>query len=190
MSDGEWFADVAPEKKFDYLKEVMRTAVHENYHGKLVPLDYLKMNLEASIYSLTKLDKAKKALFYGKDLAWCPSSVSDTCVNIPHWLHDEGKKGEMILHSIIGMATEIGEMLECLHRTVIEGKPLDTVNLMEEIGDSMWYMGLLCNVMGWDFESIQHKNIEKLKLRYPEKFTEKCAVERDVDAERQLLENK
>ena len=189
MSDGEWFADAASEEQFDYLKEVMRTAQHEKFHGELVPLDHLRDNIKGIVYQLNNLDKIKKALFYGKELAWCPDKFSDSCTNIPHWLHDEDEKGIMLLHSIIGAATEIGEMLECLSKCIYDGKPLDIVNLKEEMGDSFWYFGLLCNILGTDFETIEKQNISKLKLRYPEKFTEDCAINRDVKAERKLLEN-
>lgn len=188
MSNGECFPD--EEREFDYLKEVMRTAQHEQFHGELVPLDNLRHTIKSLIFQLDSLDKIKKALFYGKELPWCPYNFSDSCKNIPHRLHDKDDDGEKILHSVIGMATEIGELLECLSKTIFDGKPLDVVNLKEEVGDTFWYIGLLCNVLGTNFGSIQEQNISKLKLRYPEKFTEKCAIDRDVKAERELLENK
>ena len=37
------------------------------------------------------------------------------------------------------------------------------------------------------FRSLQN-NIDKLKVRYPEKFTEECAINRDLVAERAELE--
>lgn len=190
MSDGEWFADAVSEEQFDYLKEVMRTAQHEKFHGELVPLDHLRDTIKRVSRRLRDLDEIKRALFYGDGLGWCPDNMTYSCVNTPHWLHDEDEKGAMILHSIIGAATEIGEMVECLSKCIFDGKPLDIVNLKEEMGDSFWYFGLLCNVLETDFETIEKQNISKLKLRYPEKFTEDCAINRDVKAERELLENK
>lgn len=41
---------------------------------------------------------------------------------------------------------------------------------------------------GFDFYQILTNNIEKLKVRYPEKFTEESALNRDLDAERKTLE--
>ena len=39
----------------------------------------------------------------------------------------------------------------------------------------MWYLAMISNVFGWDLETILAENIEKLKKRYPEGFTEKDA---------------
>lgn len=188
MSNGEWFPN--EDGNFDYLKEVMRTAQHEKYHGDIVPLDNLRHTIKSLVFQLDNLDKIKKALFYGKELPWCSYNFSDSCANIPCWLHDNDNQGAQLLHSIIGMATEIGELLDCMANTIFDRKPLDIVNLKEEIGDTFWYIGLFCNILATDFETIQKQNISKLRLRYPEKFTEDFAINRDVKAERELLENK
>ena len=39
-----------------------------------------------------------------------------------------------------------------------------------------------------DIEEIMQRNIEKLKARYPEKFTQEKALSRNLDAERNILE--
>lgn len=39
-----------------------------------------------------------------------------------------------------------------------------------------------------DMEESLYKNIEKLKLRFPDKFSEDLAINRDVEAERKILE--
>jgi hypothetical protein len=41
---------------------------------------------------------------------------------------------------------------------------------------------------GWDLREILATNIAKLEARYPEKFTEEQAINRDLGAERQVLE--
>lgn len=40
----------------------------------------------------------------------------------------------------------------------------------------------------FDFYQLLTNNIEKLQVRYPEKFTEEAALNRDLDAEREVLE--
>jgi NTP pyrophosphatase (non-canonical NTP hydrolase) len=42
---------------------------------------------------------------------------------------------------------------------------------------------------GWDLFQIMDTNIEKLQARYPEKFTTKDADNRNLDVEREILEN-
>lgn len=42
-------------------------------------------------------------------------------------------------HSLIGMRTELGESLDAIKRHIFYGKPLNIVNLCEELGDTCWY---------------------------------------------------
>ena len=39
----------------------------------------------------------------------------------------------------------------------------------------MWYLAMICNFFGWDFEEVLAENIAKLKKRYPKGFTKKHA---------------
>ena len=45
-----------------------------------------------------------------------------------------------------------------------------------------------CAKMSIDYEESKVKNIAKLKARYPEGFSEEAAVNRDIEAERKVLE--
>lgn len=93
-----------------------------------------------------------------------------------------------LLHGAIGMVTESSETLDVLKKHLFYGKPLDKTNIFEELGDTFWYISIICDVMGFKMEDIMETNINKLKKRYPEKFTEKDAIIRDLDGERELLE--
>ncbi len=93
-----------------------------------------------------------------------------------------------LLHAAMGLTTEAGEFLDALKKHLFYGKPLDLVNLREEIGDIMWYLAIACDALGTDFETEQERNIAKLRKRYPEKFDAEQAIERDLDAERAILE--
>jgi NTP pyrophosphatase (non-canonical NTP hydrolase) len=95
-----------------------------------------------------------------------------------------------LLHAAIGLATEAGEIQDQLKKAVFYGKPLDKVNLEEELGDLFWYIAIMSDTLGVSFDQIMEKNIAKLKARYGDKFTEKAALERNLDAEREILEKK
>lgn len=94
-----------------------------------------------------------------------------------------------LLHASMGLVTEGAEFQDMVKKHVFYGKTLDEVNLKEEIGDILWYCAIALEALGADFETIMKTNIEKLKARYPEKFTEEHAINRDLDKERQILEN-
>lgn len=93
-----------------------------------------------------------------------------------------------ILHAIIGLSTEVGELEDALKKHIFYGKELDEVNLMEECGDLFWYLAILHNVFGKGFEYNMKKNIAKLKARYGDKFNEEGALNRKLDIERNILE--
>jgi hypothetical protein len=93
-----------------------------------------------------------------------------------------------LLHAGMGLCTEAGEFMDMLKRHLFYGKPLDFVNATEELGDTAWYMALAIDVIQTTLNEVMTVNINKLKLRYPEKFSEDKAVDRDLVAERELLE--
>lgn len=93
-----------------------------------------------------------------------------------------------LLHAAIGKATEAGELLDALKKHIFYGKPLDMVNVLEEVGDGFWYDAIICDVSGVTFQQIQERNIAKLRARYPQKFEAEQAINRDLDAERRVLE--
>lgn len=93
-----------------------------------------------------------------------------------------------LLHAALGIYSEAGEILSAIIVSALSGKPVDYVNLKEELGDLMWYMALLMRLLETTFEAIGKQNIEKLQKRFPDKFTKDKAVNRDLDGERKILE--
>lgn len=91
-------------------------------------------------------------------------------------------------HAALGMVTESAEFADMLKKHLFYGKPLDEVNLREEVGDLLWYCAMALRALNTDFDSVMERNIEKLKARYPQKFTEENAVNRNLDVERKILE--
>lgn len=94
-----------------------------------------------------------------------------------------------ILHSAMGLCTEAGEFLDMLKKHIYYGKPFDKVNAIEENGDALWYIGLAIDELKVLMDDVLKQNIEKLKLRYPAKFTETHAIDRNVEIERKFLED-
>ena len=104
-------------------------------------------------------------------------------------LKDELRKGlSDELHMVMGISTEAGELLDAYKKHFAYGKDLDVVNVGEEIADIMWYISNLCRIKGIDLEEMMQRNIDKLKARYPEKFTQENALNRDLNNERNILE--
>lgn len=100
-----------------------------------------------------------------------------------------GKSMARLLHGAIGVATESGELLDAIKKHVYYGKELDRTNLIEELGDLMWYIALLSDTLSVPMETILKINHDKLQARYKRgEFTKKDAQIRDLDKERTILE--
>jgi NTP pyrophosphatase (non-canonical NTP hydrolase) len=83
-----------------------------------------------------------------------------------------------ILHAQLGIASESGELADAIKKHFIYGQELDYANIIEECGDLLWYIALLLEYTGSDMKDAMLTNIDKLKIRYPENFTEELAKER------------
>lgn len=94
-----------------------------------------------------------------------------------------------VLHAAMGCVTEAGEMMDQIKRHVFYGKPLDEVNLVEEAGDLLWYLAILSHALDAPLADVMERNIAKLRRRYPDKFTQEDALNRDLTAERDALES-
>jgi NTP pyrophosphatase (non-canonical NTP hydrolase) len=165
------------------------------FHGELVAKDVFIAALNEAILALQRIDKIKKAFFYGRAL---PEDMNGqgmyrNCENIRLNLPEnedayDPTLQERLIHGILGKSTESGELLESLLLSVTTGEPPDFVNIGEEIGDGMWYDAILLKCIDRDIEQIQEQNIAKLRARFPNKFTEEAAENRDLAAERKILE--
>lgn len=94
----------------------------------------------------------------------------------------------VVQHGIDGIASEAGELVDAKKKSLYYGNPLDIVNIKEELGDICWYIAQIMRHYDWTWEEIWDANIKKLKVRYPEQFTQEHAVNRDLNAERAALE--
>lgn len=90
---------------------------------------------------------------------------------------------EKIGHAFEGMVDEVGEIASALKKHRRYGKPLDRQNVIEECGDLMWFVSLMATGLGVTLEDIATANINKLRARFPDGFTEHDANVRDLNAE-------
>ena len=83
-----------------------------------------------------------------------------------------------IMHAALGLSGEAGEFSDCAKKYLVYGQELDCENAVEELGDLLWYVALGCESLGVSMADVAQQNIDKLKKRYPEKYTDFHAEER------------
>ena len=71
-----------------------------------------------------------------------------------------------LIHMIMGVSGETGELLDAIKKHVIYRKPLDMPNIIEELGDIEFYMEGLRQQLGVTREQCLQHNIAKLTKRY------------------------
>ena len=71
-----------------------------------------------------------------------------------------------LLHMAVGVSGEAGELIDAVKKAVIYQKPLDRVNVIEELGDLEFYMEGLRQGLDITREETLEANIAKLGKRY------------------------
>ena len=161
-----------------------------NYYGSRVPKQALYNALENVIAAAELLDGLKKLLFYGKPVQpgiWNALGVP-SIAEVEAFSDVAPREFKNILHGVVGKITENGELAECLLKALRTGD-LDTTNLKEECGDDLWYTALIFDAIDTSFPVEMLRVIDKLRKRFPDKYDDALAINRDHDAERIVLEN-
>lgn len=83
-----------------------------------------------------------------------------------------------LLHAIVGLAGEVGELVDAVKKHVMYEKDLDLANIIEELGDMEFYAEQLRAQLNITREETLSCNIVKLRLRYPDGYTNKAAEAR------------
>ncbi|PPD55297.1 MAG: hypothetical protein CTY12_01440 [Methylotenera sp.] len=143
------------------------------------------------------LDDLKKNIFYNKQVdsyKWAQqkntiqNQLGDIMSNIDGLRVDTMTFDPRLFHAIVGIATESTELVEAILTSIDNEVDIDHVNVKEELGDLNWYQAIAVDASEADWDDILSTNIEKLRKRYPEKFTSEHAINRNLEAERKILE--
>ena len=89
----------------------------------------------------------------------------------------EDKVGKL-LHASVGVAGEAGELLDSIKKHWIYGADLDKENILEECGDLLFYVTACLLHSGFTLREAMEHNVEKLRKRYPEGYTDQAARNR------------
>lgn len=105
--------------------------------------------------------------------------------------HELSETAVQLNHAVMGIGGEQGELCTALQRWIYYGREFDAINFQEELGDVLWYVAEACSALGVNMGDIMSRNISKLQVRYPDKYTDFHAAEenRDRKGERAVLED-
>jgi NTP pyrophosphatase (non-canonical NTP hydrolase) len=192
------------------LKEFQGLALRTEVIPTAIPLNTANLiSILKVVVEITEiLDGVKKAVFYNKnkkledELVGRLATIAKLIMALEWQSSGKGPVGAVmdkdatisnldprVFHGILGIVTESGELAAAL-LTVLENPEatIDAVNIQEEMSDIAWYKAILHDSLNLDWDQGLTNVINKLKIRYPEKYSDECAAERDLSAERAALE--
>lgn len=86
-------------------------------------------------------------------------------------------RGEKIIDAALGIASEAGEVVHVLRdvnaaKDMSIAKAIDKARweLILELGDVLWYVAEMCDVLGVEIEDVMAENIRKLEKRWPDGY--------------------
>jgi NTP pyrophosphatase (non-canonical NTP hydrolase) len=104
--------------------------------------------------------------------------------------HDDDLAGSVLATSAV-LAKYAGEFADlAIKKFCFYGKPFNAEPLIDLLAKIHRSVEILLNEAGFTVEQARERNIAKLKARYGEKFTEAAALERNLETERKILEDK
>lgn len=93
-----------------------------------------------------------------------------------------GSDDKHLMHMLLGLTGEVGELVDVMKKHLIYEQPLDCEGALEELGDIEFYLAGIRNWFvdhGGTFrEAILAHNVRKLSRRYPDGYSNKNAADR------------
>src|SRR6478752_5541339 len=84
--------------------------------------------------------------------------------------------------SLLGLAGEVGELLDTIKKYKYHGHEKKITPLKFEAGDILFYLSdIIVRELGLDLNTVMLANKEKLDARYKDKFTQEESVNRVKD---------
>lgn len=133
-------------------------------------------------------DALNKPNFGPSDFAMVSRFVERTDWQVVRDRLNEGDRPVRLLHGMLGVAGESGELVDALKKNIYYGKDLDVANVVEECGDLLWYIWEILEELGFSIQDAMSVNSSKLMKRYDGGFTETKATDRNLDQEREILD--
>jgi NTP pyrophosphatase (non-canonical NTP hydrolase) len=88
-----------------------------------------------------------------------------------------GERRQVI--AALGLAGEAGEFANMIKKLTAHGHDIPAEDLVDELGDVLWYLSEAATASGLDLNHIALKNIDKLRTRYPDGFSEERSRNRE-----------
>lgn len=167
--------------------------------GEIINLIWLArdFDLQKRQAFYTKKPDSSRHDRYLQEVAALTRSLQDAGVATKTYGEVQNTITPNLLHALLGLVTEVGELWEEVMKAMAAGRPVDLNCFREELGDLEWYMAecrTQCEHLDGDWgrfsqANIQAANIAKLTTRYPrEAGAVQAGGDRDLQAEQAAMD--
>ena len=81
-------------------------------------------------------------------------------------------------NAALGLTGEAGELADEVKKCLYQGREWNPAKIIEELGDVLWYVALMADLMAVPLDFVMEHNIDKLRKRYPDGFSFEASEER------------
>lgn len=85
---------------------------------------------------------------------------------------------ERLVCAVLAMAGEVGELANHIKKGIWHGHGINQEFVLEELGDILWYLSETATSMNIYLDDVAEFNIDKLRQRYPDGFSEDASKNR------------
>ncbi len=85
---------------------------------------------------------------------------------------------EKLTLSALGLTGEAGEVADHIKKALFQGHSIDSLHLLEELGDILWYTALAAHAIDFNLNDVMEYNVQKLHKRYPNGFDPEQSINR------------
>lgn len=87
---------------------------------------------------------------------------------------------QQLLDGVMGLCGEAGEVADMLKKHLFQGHDFKKNDLINELGDVLWYIALICESQHLSMNGVMVRNIDKLEKRYKDGFSTEASINRVV----------
>lgn len=89
-----------------------------------------------------------------------------------------GEGQQRLIIAALGLAGEAGEFANMVKKLTAHGHEISPEQLADELGDVLWYVAEAASACNLQLGDIACGNVEKLRRRYPEGFSQEKSINR------------
>lgn len=164
----------------DYQQQALKTEapITDEVRTRFNECQGLLFDLMLEDIPISWADYIKKYIFYGEFDDDLVTEIKTSKIANPPLPDDD--RTIRLVHGWLGMASEVPELVDAIYNQ-------DFANIAEESGDFRWYSAVIDDACELPSNVVAAANIRKLATRYPEKFSEEKAINRNLIQENAVL---